>query len=628
MDGGARTGAESEPLVSVIMIFYNGDPFIAEAVESVLAQTYQNWELWLVDDGSEDRATAIAQDFAARFPERIFYREHAGHANRGMSASRNLGLKNARGSFVSYLDADDVWRPGKLTEQMELLQQNPRAAYVYGPLELWRSWTGRPDDRDELQQLGLVADRIVEPPELLQLFLREDKAIPSGILVRAEALQRVGGYDESFRDMNEDLVVHAKICLAEPVYASSKSWYRYRQHADSCNAQAWRAGRAGAAQHTFLTWLEKYLRARGATGDAVWQTVQDELAPFRPSLPRRTLATLQRQPARARRFARRIKQHALRPLRRAPVVLCYHRVFKPERDPHLLSVSPENFRAHLEVIRRLAQPLALDEIVGEVRPARGVVLTFDDGYLDNLEIALPILREFAVPATIYIATGSVGAEREFWWDDLERLTLSAAGLPEVLRLQINGRVREWDLADATASEASWNVLHEAKPSPRQKLFLDLHAALRPLPEARQEEVLQQLRAHSGTPRTARPQYRCVTAAELQTFAAEPLITLGAHTITHCDLDFRTETEQETEIAGSREQLAGFIGTTTAHFSYPYGSFNESAVAVCQRLGFRSTVTCLEGTVQRRTHPQRLPRFLVRDWAGAEFERQLSAWFRG
>src|SRR4051812_27035882 len=109
-------------LVSVITIFLDGERFLAEAVDSLLAQTYADWELLLVDDGSSDGSTAIARAYAAGRPERIRYLEHEGHANLGMSASRNLGLQHARGEYVAFLDADDVYRPEKLERQVALLQ--------------------------------------------------------------------------------------------------------------------------------------------------------------------------------------------------------------------------------------------------------------------------------------------------------------------------------------------------------------------------------------------------------------------------------------------------------------------------------------------------------------------------
>src|SRR5262245_49569485 len=101
----------SRPLVSVIMIFLNAERFFLEAIESVFAQTYSNWELLLIDDGSTDGSTEIALRYAKNSPEKVRYFEHNGHCNRGTAASRNLGLSQARGDYIAQLDADDVWFP-------------------------------------------------------------------------------------------------------------------------------------------------------------------------------------------------------------------------------------------------------------------------------------------------------------------------------------------------------------------------------------------------------------------------------------------------------------------------------------------------------------------------------------
>lgn len=85
------------PLVSVVTIFLDAERFIEEAIESVFAQTYDRWELLLVDDGSTDRSRDVARRYAARYPSRVRYLEHPGHQNRGMSPSRNLGIAHAAG---------------------------------------------------------------------------------------------------------------------------------------------------------------------------------------------------------------------------------------------------------------------------------------------------------------------------------------------------------------------------------------------------------------------------------------------------------------------------------------------------------------------------------------------------
>ena len=161
-----NAATRSDGLVSIIIIFLNEQRFIGEAIESVIAQTYDHWELFLVDDGSIDNSTEIAQGYAREYPKRIRYLEHPGHQNRGMSRSRNLGIQGARGEFLAFLDADDVWLPRKLARQLAILDEQPDAGMVYGSTELWHSWrdaAGAHNERDSLQPLGVTADTLVPP---------------------------------------------------------------------------------------------------------------------------------------------------------------------------------------------------------------------------------------------------------------------------------------------------------------------------------------------------------------------------------------------------------------------------------------------------------------------------------
>jgi glycosyltransferase involved in cell wall biosynthesis/SAM-dependent methyltransferase len=267
----------SRPLVSVITIFHNEERFLAEAVESVLAQTYGTWELLLCDDGSSDRSPEIARRYAAEHPDRIRYLHHPGRANRGMSATRNLGLAHASGEYVSFLDGDDVWVPEKLTRQVTLIEQHPEAAGVYGRLHVWHAWTRRSGDldRDYIQPLGVEPDTLVRPPHLLIRFLRNDVYTPSGLLFRKAVLDEVGGYDESFRGMHEDGIVLAKICLRWPLYASGEVWYKYRQHPDSCCTVSIASGKDRDALRRYLEWIEGYLRRDGTESSEVMDVVRD-----------------------------------------------------------------------------------------------------------------------------------------------------------------------------------------------------------------------------------------------------------------------------------------------------------------------------------------------------------------
>jgi glycosyltransferase involved in cell wall biosynthesis len=272
------------PTVSGIIIFLNPSAaFLSEAVQSVFAQTHGDWELLLCDDGSTDDSTALARELAAQHPGKITYVEHPGHENRGMSATRNLGLRHARGRYVAWLDADDVWLPNKLAHQVSLLESHPEAVMTYGPLTFWYSWSGRSQDatRDFVNPQKETTGRLLRPPELLMAFLKDETSIPAGAMVRREVLGEVGGFEEAFRDEYEDVVVHSKVGLRHPIYADSASHYLYRQHTDSCCAETLRTGRQQSRRLLYLHWLEAHMRASGFEGSEPWGLVQRQLAEFR-----------------------------------------------------------------------------------------------------------------------------------------------------------------------------------------------------------------------------------------------------------------------------------------------------------------------------------------------------------
>lgn len=291
-------GAPASPQVSVVIIFKDAEDFLDEAIESVVAQTFRSWELLLVDDGSTDTSTAVARRYAEQNGGRIGYLEHPGHANRGMSATRNLGVSRARGEFVTFLDADDALVANALEEQVAVLRTHRRVGMVYGPLEYWYGWTGKPDDeaRDFVHPVGVLTERVYEPPSLIAGFIQNIAYSPAGMLVRRTLFDRVGGFEESFRDLYEDQVFAAKVCRSTPVYVSGRRWYRYRQHPNSCCLSAQREGRLEASRAPFLRWVVTYLEQEGLAGTDAWRAARRGLR--RGSASRRLVARASRAPQR------------------------------------------------------------------------------------------------------------------------------------------------------------------------------------------------------------------------------------------------------------------------------------------------------------------------------------------
>lgn len=286
------------PRVSIVTIFLNARPFLAEAVESVRSQPYDSWELLLVDDGSDDGSTAIAQAYAAAEPDRIRYLQHSGHSNRGMSASRNLGLGSARGRYVTFLDADDTWAENPLDEQVSFLDENRSFGMIYAASLWWYSWTGKTGDasRDFIQETGAPPDTHFPTGGILKLILENEGWSPCGPLWRRSALEEVGGFDESFKGMYEDQVIQAKASLRWPAYLRSGSWYKYRKECGGCCSRSLAEGKYRKARLRYLHWLESHLKSQQVQDPVLWDLLRSRLFPVRHPLLHRVTTRMRRLP--------------------------------------------------------------------------------------------------------------------------------------------------------------------------------------------------------------------------------------------------------------------------------------------------------------------------------------------
>ena len=268
------------PSVSIVVPFRDAEKYLRDAIASIDAQTYRNWELLLVDDGSADASSWFARDLACRFPKKIRYLEHGGHRNKGVAASRNLGVEAARFKYVALLDADDVWLSEKLEQQIAILELHPQVSMVYGRTEYWYSWTGTASGllKDHVPDLSVETDRIYPPPTLLRLILAGAMTpCPSDVMFRRDRIRALGGFEEMFTGTYgsyEDQAFFAKVFLQTQVFVSSICWDRYRQHSDSVCATAAAAGHELVSEWRYLTWLGEYLRAHGVIDAQIWQSVR------------------------------------------------------------------------------------------------------------------------------------------------------------------------------------------------------------------------------------------------------------------------------------------------------------------------------------------------------------------
>jgi glycosyltransferase involved in cell wall biosynthesis len=269
--------------VTIVVIFLNGASYLSEALDSALTQTFQDFEIILVDDGSTDGSTELAQGYAHRHPDKVRYLEHPGHINRGMSASRNAGAAAGRGDLIAFLDADDVWEPCKLAEQVDSFDAHPEADLAAGAELEWRSWQGGLDKRLSTGPAGNLALARGEATTVVYPLGYAKAPCPSNFMVRRALFDAVGGFEESFRgpmQMYEDQAFLSKAYLAGRPYFCDNLWVKYRIHDQSCMAM-FKSEHYDQTRRQFLQWLRGYLKRKHAGSTRIRMALWRAELPYR-----------------------------------------------------------------------------------------------------------------------------------------------------------------------------------------------------------------------------------------------------------------------------------------------------------------------------------------------------------
>lgn len=318
------------------------------------------------------------------------------------------------------------------------------------------------------------------------------------------------------------------------------------------------------------------------------------------------------------------------------LILMYHRVAEVEIDPWSLCVTPTHFAEHLDVLQKYYHPLSLQQLVEALRenklPDRAVVVTFDDGYADNLYNAKPLLEKYNIPATFFISTGSIGQNREFWWDELERLLLRPKKLPEKLSLNIDGKIYQWNLDQAANyTEQDYQPdrickAWEAQSGSRMSFYYSIWQILRPLLEKERQRILDEILEWAVAEPTPRATYRSLSPEELSVLAEGKLVEIGAHTVTHPFLSAQSTELQRDEIKQSKIDLEQMINRPVTSFSYPFGDRTAETVELTRTAGFDCACSIFEEFVWQKSDHFQLPRFAVENWHGKEFANRLLEWF--
>jgi len=262
-------------------------------------------------------------------------------------------------------------------------------------------------------------------------------------------------------------------------------------------------------------------------------------------------------------------------------------------------------------------------------PRGASAITFDDGYADNHHVAKPLLERHEHCATVFLATGAIIEEREFWWDELGQIVLGRTVLPRELKLGLPQEVFTWILDEASfeppAEIRAWRAWHGAPAHHgRLALYLALWQRLHALAHGPREAALVALSAWAGIEPRPRWAHRPLTVDEVAALATGDLVEIGAHTVSHPALGAIVVEEQQTEIIVSKSSVERLTGSPVRSFSYPHGSFTDETVGLIRAAGFATACTAADGPLSRTTDRFQLPRVTVPDCDGDAFAAEIMA----
>jgi len=278
------------------------------------------------------------------------------------------------------------------------------------------------------------------------------------------------------------------------------------------------------------------------------------------------------------------------------VILAYHRIAVATVDPFDLCVPPAIFRQQMESLRATRHFVSLRELAELVHdghlPPDAVAVTFDDGYVDNLTTASPVLLELGIPATFFVTTGGLAHPSRYWWDAFATLLEPESRLPEYLDFAPTG-VRY--ALDSTTN--------------REQAVRSLQTLVRFLPWHQRETILDGLLAQLPSalvPADARP----LLASELQELAGRPGHEIGVHTVNHLSLPAQSYEVQRRELRDCQQQLQALVPNVLPAISYPFGDVDTRTAEIAGAAGFEIGVTASACPLHRGCDSLLLPRTIA------------------
>lgn len=309
--------------------------------------------------------------------------------------------------------------------------------------------------------------------------------------------------------------------------------------------------------------------------------------------------------------ARRALRAPLRAVRPASCILTYHRVGTPPADPWHIAVPPETFEQQLRFIASRYAVTTVAELTASLAAGEvardAVVVTFDDGYADNLTDAAPIAASLGVPIHVFVTAAPVVGGDRFWWDEVAASVLvPRPDLPSTLELDGDRLPLDTEANRLTSYRALRRRLKRAPANVRDDLLARVRAARPPAD------------VDFGRP---------LTPTEVGELARAPGVTIGAHTMSHACLAELSPDAQEAELGESRRVLEDLSGQRVDTVAYPYGTARDVSPETpdaARRAGFVAAFSTVARPVTGRSARYFLPRLTVHDSPPDVFRRELAA----
>jgi peptidoglycan/xylan/chitin deacetylase (PgdA/CDA1 family) len=293
---------------------------------------------------------------------------------------------------------------------------------------------------------------------------------------------------------------------------------------------------------------------------------------------------------------------ALSKIKAKAFVLMYHRVLESTNKECIfvqpgMYVSKTTFSSHVKFLKSNFKIISLDELVQRIETGQSLInccsITFDDGWIDNFTHAFPVIKEYQVPATIFLATNFIGTDKLFWPEELcfylqQQLT-NKLSLPDSIERVIK---KEFFFKNDNIKLLDRIIENVKKLDPDER-----------------KNIIDELRSTSSK---KSPRRLLINWHEAKTMLESGLINFGAHTANHVILDQVSLFKAEQEIIQSREDIDKNLGLHVNHFAYPNGNYNSALIKILTRVGFKSAVTTRKGRLDNKTSFYEIPRIGVHE----------------